>query len=183
MKVGAYLFEVNGYLSPGEMDISVDEFFSLFVINSQFNKSKKRTKQFAEFMTFVKILNNLGLIDGLTKIIIDGSFCSSKNNPNDIDIFIYYDVASTVSSKLEYQIDLTKTTLKRKGLHIVSFRDFSNQNPDMIDQVKLRLDQLSRKEFERYFSHTKDNVSKGYVVINRENLRLGGEQNVIATNA
>lgn len=172
-------FEDNGYLCPGENIVGINELFDFLVLNEQFDVSITRISHFITFLSLIVTLNDNSIIDGISRIVIDGSFCSNKINPNDMDIFIYYDISSENSQKVERYIDLKKTQLKKSKLHIIAFQDFSNVAPEKIDKTKERLDRLSRKRFERYYSYTKDDIPKGFISIYATDLIIGGVQDVI----
>lgn len=177
------MIQSNGYLAPGEVKLNVDDFFHFFVMDLQFQTSKKRVLHFQKFLMFLKKINHLYLIDGISYIVIDGSYCSAKKEPNDMDVFLYYDVSSDVQKDLEFQIDLTKRKLKNDGIDIIPFHDFTRVPSVQLDSVKQRLDLLTRQRFESYYSMSKDNIPKGYIVISKEDLMIRREQDVISTIA
>lgn len=177
------MIQSNGYLAPSGVNLSIDEFFDFFVMDLQFQTSKKRIIHFQKFLMFIKEMNDKCLIDGISYVVIDGSYCSSKKEPNDMDIFLYYDVSSDVQSSLEFQVDLTKRRLKNDGVDITPFHDFTRVPPGQLDLIKQKLDLLTRKRFERYYSISKDGIPKGYIVISKENLMIRREQDVVSTIA
>ena len=177
------MIQSNGYLSPGEVKVDIDDFFNFFVTDLQFRTSKKRVLHFQEFLRFLKKVNDLDLVDGISYIVVDGSYCSGKKEPDDMDIFLYYDVASDAQVALEFQIDLNKRKLKNDGIDILSFHDFTRVPSIKLDLTKQRLDLVTRQRFESYYSVSKDNVPKGHVVISKEDLMIRREQDVVSTIA
>lgn len=172
-------FREDGYLPDQEYKTSIDSFLCFFVFQGLFDTSISRRELFCHFLSFIKILNDRDLIEGLSYLIVDGSYCANKLNPNDIDLFIYYDANSLVRNDLEHYIDLNKHKLRRNGIHIITFVDFSNQNPKAIDLNKKRLDELSRNRFESYYSISKDGIKKGYTRLDKKSLIIKeGEKDV-----
>lgn len=176
-------FQENGFLAPGKTNIDIDDLFRSLVIDNFYIPSQRRGTLFSSFITFVKELNDFDITDGVSYLIIDGSFCSQKMNPGDMDVFLYYDAASQKRTALEKYIDLNKRTHKNNGIHIMTFTDFSGLDQVEIDQNKRRLDDLTRAQFERYYSYTRNNEEKGYLCVLKESLSFRGDENDFSTTA
>ena len=82
-------FNELGYLPSGFHDKKTSEIRSAFVDN--FPNSKSRKEIFEGYLKFCKTLMALGIKNFVQWL--DGSFCTSKENPNDIDVvtFVNYD--------------------------------------------------------------------------------------------
>lgn len=79
-------FDSNGNLIGGILNSNLKEVESQLVLN--FPKSNTRKRNFQSLKTLIEILKNDGLLEGISKIWLDGSFCTTKTDPNDIDIVI-----------------------------------------------------------------------------------------------
>jgi len=82
-------FTEEGYLPQGCHVCSVDEFRKIFV--SDFKDSKSRKSRFDGFIEYTNYLK-VGIKKELS-YLINGSFTTNKNNPNDIDFVIVFDLS------------------------------------------------------------------------------------------
>lgn len=75
------IIEANGYIKPGFHNLSIDQIETHLV--RQFPTSKTRRTIFAGYLRLIELLlkHNIEIEQWL-----DGSFCSNKVNPGDIDI-------------------------------------------------------------------------------------------------
>ena len=87
-------FDPSGKLSAGIHDISVEEFEKYFV--DQFSTSQNRRPLFECLLTFIRELFQSGMP---YEIWIDGSFATSKVNPNDIDVIAFLNVPQYLALK------------------------------------------------------------------------------------
>ena len=77
-------FDENGYLPYGMYNMTLDEIEEIFAKN----KSSKRNEIMKEYKKHLKELKDTGyFLDHW----IDGSFTTSKANPNDIDTLTEFD--------------------------------------------------------------------------------------------
>ena len=90
-------FDENGFLPEGVWDCSVAEFASRFAV---FRRSDRRLKLFSQLEVF---LEEILKTDWIQEVIIDGSFVTNKDEPNDIDLIL-------LTSKEE-----TEITVPNKG--------------------------------------------------------------------
>lgn len=74
----------HGYLPAGKHVLNLDDIKELFV--DGFPTSQTRTNIWKGFLTFLQLLSSAGFEE--YELLIDGSFTTSKNNPNDIDFSI-----------------------------------------------------------------------------------------------
>ncbi|MBO1213758.1 hypothetical protein J3T78_04775 [Staphylococcus nepalensis] len=79
-------FDSNGNLNGGILNSTLKEVENHLVLN--FPKSNTRKRNFNSLKKLIRLLQNEELIEGISKIWLDGSFCTTKTNPNDIDIVI-----------------------------------------------------------------------------------------------
>ncbi len=75
-------FDENGFLPEGVWDCSVNELQKRFAV---FRRSDQRLKLFAKLEQF---LEEVLKTEWIEEIIIDGSFVTDKDEPNDIDIIL-----------------------------------------------------------------------------------------------
>lgn len=88
--MGIYLvFNEIGVIEPGLHKCTIDEFYRIFV--EDFPSSQTRKDIFNSFCTFIAFISENFEI---CEIWADGSFVTKKMNPNDIDILIFFDLAS-----------------------------------------------------------------------------------------
>lgn len=84
-------FGENGLLAPGFHEIELDEFEKLFVENFTTSQTRRRI-----FENFKKWRENLLSQYSVFEIWMDGSFVTSKVNPNDVDIVIFVHIQDYV---------------------------------------------------------------------------------------
>ena len=89
-------FNELGYLPSGFHDKEPSEIRSAFV--DSFPNSKSRKEIFEGYLKFCKTLMALGIKNFVQWL--DGSFCTSKENPNDIDVvtFVNYNNLNALPS-------------------------------------------------------------------------------------
>lgn len=80
-------FNSDGVIQPGFHELSIKEVHSSFVEN--FPNSQSRRNIFKSFLSFIEKIS-IGYAP--TEIWIDGSFVTSKVNPNDIDILLFFTI-------------------------------------------------------------------------------------------
>lgn len=75
-------FDEHGFLPEGVWDCSLAEFVSRFAV---FRRSDRRLK-FSSRLEF--FLEEMFKTDWIQEVIVDGSFVTEKNEPNDIDLIL-----------------------------------------------------------------------------------------------
>lgn len=159
-------FDEFGNLLPGEHNLTLEQFKNNFVEDVYFEKSTTRTVIHNNFSELINELINLDLLDGLTKIWIDGSFSTQKLNPNDIDLILFYDFASEKKEKVEYHLDLCKFKMKNtKKCHFNCLTDYTNDENFNDDDIRIRTNELTSRRLVRYFEYDKKDRKKGYISI------------------
>ena len=78
------VFNENGVLPPGFFEYKLEEIEKIFV--NDFTESQTREKIFNGFKIWIKELLKVVIPE---EIWLDGSFTTSKVNPNDIDIIVF----------------------------------------------------------------------------------------------
>jgi predicted nucleotidyltransferase len=102
-------FNEHGFLPEGVWDCQIDEFISRFAV---FTVSDGRIRLFAKLK---ELLADLSKIEYICEIIIDGSYVTAKNEPNDIDIIISLEEKFTETEPPFWIINtLDSTKLGRK---------------------------------------------------------------------
>ena len=79
-------FDDKGNLIGGILESVLEEVEHYLVLD--FPNSITRKRNFEGLKLLIDTLKKLKLIEGVSKLWLDGSFCTNKNNPNDIDIVI-----------------------------------------------------------------------------------------------
>jgi hypothetical protein len=128
-------FDENGFLPEGVWECSLKEFSRRFAM---FRRSDRRFNLFAGLEEF---LTEIIKTDWVDEIIIDGSFVTDKDEPNDIDILLALALRTT---KLEMpfwiELILDSTALRRKyGFDVMIVRNQSPKyykNLDFFQQVR-----------------------------------------------
>lgn len=171
-------FNEHGYLSPGEYELSMMEVHENFVASERFETSDRREYLFNNLSELLAEINQEGLTSGISHIWIDGSFCSGKLNPSDIDVMFFYKVGDPNKKAVENFLDFRKTRIKNdKDVHYLCMHDYSNMNESFTDDGKRRLNEMTLGRFEGYFSRSNtDDIEKGYVRMGNL-IERGGEQN------
>jgi hypothetical protein len=91
----------DGLLPPGVHDSTLDELRERF---GQFQTTDRRYRLYEQFERYVKELQGTGSI---MAIIVDGSFVTSRSDPNDIDLILILSSAQDFSTTLrpfEYNV-------------------------------------------------------------------------------
>jgi len=102
-------YDENGFLPEGVWDCSLEELQTRF---AAFRRSDRRLKLFAELeKLFAEIIKT----NWVKEIIIDGSFVTEKEEPNDIDIILALH-KSTANIETPFWIEntLDRTRLAKK---------------------------------------------------------------------
>ncbi|EPU3636900.1 DUF6932 family protein [Listeria monocytogenes] len=104
-------FDENGNIIGGLVHYKISEVKQFLVDN--FEASKTREEIFNSFMSFLSldfISKNFSLISG---IMLDGSFCTKKLNPNDIDFVIFIDASiETLEEAVKLRDNLVKPHIR-----------------------------------------------------------------------
>lgn len=79
-------FDDKGNLIGGILESDLEEVEQYLVLD--FPNSITRKRNFEGLKLLIYTLKDLKLIEGVSKLWLDGSFCTNKNNPNDIDIVV-----------------------------------------------------------------------------------------------
>ncbi|MGX0791745.1 uncharacterized protein DUF6932 [Staphylococcus hominis] len=79
-------FDDKGNLIGGILESNLEEVEQYLVLN--FPNSSTRKRNFDGLKLLIDELKNSKLIEGVSKLWLDGSFCTNKNDPNDIDIVV-----------------------------------------------------------------------------------------------
>lgn len=93
-------FDDNGNYIPGIHRITIKEFEDIFIKNMPESLTRKRNLNGLRNFFGSNIMTHYK--EAITKVWLDGSFCTSKENPNDIDGVIFLD---SHPSKLEITND------------------------------------------------------------------------------
>jgi predicted nucleotidyltransferase len=103
------IFNEHGVLPEGVWDCTIDEFISRFAI---FTASDVRIRLFAKLE---ELLADISRINYVCEIIVDGSYVTAKDEPNDIDIIISLEEKFTETEPPFWIINtLDSTRLSRK---------------------------------------------------------------------
>lgn len=106
----------DGYLEAGIHDYSLDMVESQFVI--EFPHSKRRRQIFDNLLKFTSKLKSLV---GVKEIWIDGSFCSDKVEPNDVDIVCFLDNADIHVPPEQFDHELHELHRKGQSMSVDSY--------------------------------------------------------------
>lgn len=166
----ALSFNSNGNLICGEHELSLEEFHKFFV--EEFECSNTREKIYKNFIEVLNFLVHLGFND--FSIWIDGSYTTSKLDPNDIDFSIIIDRANTLS------FNQGQKQIFRQLFYDVQPADFRNLLHDNYDcDVYIVVDAENypndkyykkfmdcKKYWYNWWSHDRDGNEKGFVKLN-----------------
>lgn len=159
-------FDDHGNLFPGEYILTLEQFRNEFVEKEYFNDSITRKEINNNFESLIKEIEILDMLDGLTKIWIDGSFSTMKMNPKDIDVIFFYDHTSRKKKQLEFYLDMCKFKMKKeRKCHFNCLTDYINVADFNENEGRAKLDTLTKKQLVRYFEYDRENRNKGYISI------------------
>lgn len=128
----------DGFLPEGVHDCTPDEVARRFAC---FQESDQRPRLWSHFKEFLKAATATGMIE---ELVLDGSFVTSKPNPNDIDIIVVISAEHRLSEGLrpdQYALLAQKRVRRRWGFDIVVVKNKSENLIHAIDffsQVKQR---------------------------------------------
>ncbi|AXI39433.1 hypothetical protein CX649_07150 [Bacillaceae bacterium ZC4] len=81
-------FDEHGNLNGGIIKgLTMEDVEKYFV--KEFPDSNTRKRNFEGFQHFLNFLESIHVIQKVSKIWLDGSFLTNKNDPNDIDMVLY----------------------------------------------------------------------------------------------
>ncbi|MBC2165070.1 hypothetical protein HCB26_00610 [Listeria booriae] len=109
-------FDKNGNIIGGIIpDVSIN-YVERFLVNS-FPESETRKKIFSNFKSFLSIDFIKANSNSISGILLDGSFCTNKTNPNDIDFLILLDAsnAEAINSSVAFLEDPMLGSLNHIG--------------------------------------------------------------------
>lgn len=79
-------FDRHGNLEGGIIQSNMTDLKENLV--DLFSTSTTRNRNFNSFLELISFLKSEGLLEGVSCIWVDGSFCTTKVDPNDIDLII-----------------------------------------------------------------------------------------------
>ena len=136
----------DGLLPPGLFPCSFEELRSRFGV---FRRSDQRVRLATELQKYLQELRETGFV---TRILIDGSFVTSKDEPNDIDLIIVLQAHHDFSSTLKphhYNTLSKRRVLKTHGFDILLAPEGSATLNEYID----------------FFQKTREGRSKGLLEV------------------
>jgi Family of unknown function (DUF6932) len=123
-------FNEHGWLPEGIHDCTLDEVSSRFGL---FQESDQRPRLWAKFVEFLGEVRRTGLVK---RVILDGSFVTTRSDPNDIDLLLIVDANHDFSASLrpsQYNLLAQKRVRKRFGFEIVVVKDGSDNLQQAIE--------------------------------------------------
>jgi Trp operon repressor len=112
----------HGYLPAGVYDCSLEEAAARFAV---FHGSDRRTQLWKQFVQFIEEAKESDLVEA---ILIDGSFVTSKPEPNDIDLVLAVAPSLHFASELrpaQYNLLSQRRVRRRFGFDIVVVKNGS----------------------------------------------------------
>lgn len=154
-------FDENGNLPVGIVATDIEEFKNRYVL--EFNGSSTRANIFEGYINYCKELNSL---DVTTKQWLSGSYTTSKENPNDLDLVNHLDAIKLdefdqTSQEKFYELhDRNQVKINCMCDVFDPILEYPKQFPDLylsyIHQLKF---------WEKYLGKDKSNNSKGIIEI------------------
>lgn len=167
-------FDSSGNLKPGEHPISLNEFSENFVYSERFASSGTRKGIYNNFLELLSDIYSKGLSGGISRILIDGSFSTTKLNPNDIDFIIYYNPTDKQQKDLERFLDLNKFLLRRQqNCHFNCLMDYKLDKEFLKDEHRRKIEELKEKQIVNFFKYDRNNNIKGYISIDSNEINGG----------
>jgi hypothetical protein len=131
-------FDQYGYLPEGVYDCTIEEAGNRF---GTFQNTDRRPQLWGKFIEFVREAESCGFVDA---ILLDGSFVTAENQPNDIDLVLIAAANHDFSAELspaQYNLLVQRRVRRRFGFDIVVVKDRSRDLEEAIaffQQVKQR---------------------------------------------
>jgi len=127
----------RGFLPLGIHDCTLDEIKGTF---GRFHHSDRRPQLFAKLQLFVGEARAAGLV---RRILVDGSFVTSKPEPNDIDLILIVDSHHDFAADLlptQYNVVSKRCVYRRFGFDLLVARENSLEYirwADFFQQIRL----------------------------------------------
>lgn len=109
-----FKFDANGNIIGDFLVTNLQEVEEHLV--RKFKRSYTRSRNYESFVEFINFLKKQNLLDGVKEIWFDGSFCTSKTNPNDIDFVII--LKPFIKSSMIIAKNYEKLKMDYKELHL-----------------------------------------------------------------
>lgn len=140
---------------PGFHDLPYDglkEAIAMYCV-TPFANSNRRNRLLGRFFALLKEVEQVGIF---TEIWVDGSFLTDKEDPNDIDLVLFYDDS------------LMRSFSPREKQRFQKIRDHDQiKRLYLCDAYLVEKDeQGERRYWSRWYGHSRDGVPKGIVRIN-----------------
>lgn len=146
-------FDAHGYLPKGIHDMTLEE------IEETFSKTLIRQKIMAEYKTHLKDLMDTGYF---MDHWIDGSFATSKENPNDIDTLTEFDAIKIIENDDKEKIDkLIKDAHSKSNELCHSFKVYKYP-PEDRDNYNRYINN-KRRILIKLFGSDKEGIPKGII--------------------
>lgn len=111
-----YVFDDYGNLNGGIIQSNINDMRINLV--DHFSTSTTRKRNFNGFLELINFLKSNNLQSGVSSIWIDGSFCTNKINPNDIDLIILLKPYNINARTIQEHSDNIRSTFMEKHLDI-----------------------------------------------------------------
>lgn len=162
-------FLSTGNLNPGIHKYSVDNFQKQFI--DDFELSTTRKDIYSKFKYWVHLL-----VKTLPPkyMWLDGSFLTTKINPNDIDLVVFYDpkdITPSISESLEHIINGISRSLKCDAYICYCFKDWP-----ISETCKINPEIITRRTYWMgQFGFDRNEQPKGIIELDKnEIIKLGG---------
>jgi hypothetical protein len=120
----------DGFLPPGVHDCTIDELDDRFC---QFQQSDRRLRLCEKFKEFLTEIRSTGLV---ACIVADGSFVTSKPEPEDIDLILVIPADHDYSAELrpfEYNVLSKRRVRRRYGFDVLVAREGSDEYDEYVE--------------------------------------------------
>lgn len=155
------IFNNKGLLNPGFCEYKLEEIEKIFV--TDFLESQTRKEIYKGFLVWLKSLLNTCVPD---EIWIDGSFATTKINPNDIDLICFINFNDFLEKKLEIQ-QLRQIGLENKCDTYIGI------SPKSVVDEKLKNEFTNNRNYWRgQFGFDREDNPKGMIKINIKSLEF-----------
>lgn len=148
-------FDSNGNYQAGIHKISLDDLNENLIAN--FNSSETRTRNFDGFMNYLDHHFFTDYKFMFTKLWIDGSFTTNKNNPNDIDVILFINPLLDYE-KANFFMNIYYEYIKKSGIENKYFSDVyilldvdSLPIPESVTAESLPLPEMTIEDYEKFY--------------------------------
>ncbi|WP_411842105.1 DUF6932 family protein [Salinicoccus sp. HZC-1] len=118
-----FTFDGHGNISGGIIDSDLTTVN--YELVKKFHNSTTRSRNYDSLLNFIELMKSKNVQDGISKLWIDGSFCTNKENPNDIDLVLLLKPFNESAKIIQHNSGALRTMFMDKHLDVFIAYDSS----------------------------------------------------------